>query len=58
MDAIAENFIKDADIDFINECNIGKLTCIIKNLLKKVSTYEDWIDNKGKILEKISNYRF
>ncbi len=52
MDAIAENFIKDADIDFINECNIGKLTCIIKNLLKKVSTYEDWIDNKGKILEK------
>ncbi len=58
MDGIANNFNGEIDIDFINECNIGKLSCIIQNLLKKVNNYEDWLENKEDIMEKISNYKF
>ncbi|MGN9165306.1 GTP pyrophosphokinase [Tissierellaceae bacterium HCP3S3_D8] len=58
MDSIANNFNREIDIDFINECNIGKLTCIIKNLLKQVKNYDDWIANKDSIKDSILNYKF
>lgn len=56
MEAIAENFCKDINIDFINECNIRKLNSSIRTLLSDIHDYEDWIRNKKYIVENLLNY--
>lgn len=58
MDAIADNFSKDIDIDFINECNIRKLNFKIRKLLNDVKDYNDWMENKDIIIGNILNHKF
>lgn len=58
LDAIANSFNKEIDIDFITECSVNKLICLIKNLLKDIKTYEDWLEQKDEIISKIFNNGF
>ncbi|MBU5437345.1 (p)ppGpp synthetase [Tissierella sp. MSJ-40] len=58
MDAIANCFSKETDIDFINNCSINSLNNNIEKIFRSVNDYEDWRKQKEKILEEIMNYNF
>ena len=58
LDAIANSFNKEIDIDFINECSIRKLILLIRDLLKDIDTYDHWAEQKDEILSKIYNNGF
>ncbi|MDR7870830.1 MAG: (p)ppGpp synthetase [Tissierellaceae bacterium] len=53
LDAIANSFNKEISIDFISECSINKVMCIIKEELNDVVTYEDFISKKDELVSKI-----
>lgn len=57
LDCIANNFNREINIDFINECNINKLNKKIYVLFKDINSYEEWLENKDIIIEEISNYK-
>ena len=54
LDAIANGFNQEISIDFITECSISKLICIIRNQLKDVKTYDDWLLEKDELISKIT----
>lgn len=56
LSRIASNFIKDMDIDFISEKNVKELNRYVEILLYDINNYEDWIDNKDYICDKIETY--
>lgn len=58
LDAIANSFNRDIDIDFINECGVNKMICLIRNLLKDIESYEDWLEQKDEIISKIYSKGF
>ena len=58
MDNIADNFNEEIDINFINRCSIDKLNCNIKRLCENIKTYEDWLEEKDKIITEILNFNF
>ena len=53
LDAIANSFNKEISIDFITECSISELICLIRNQFKDVETFDDWILKKDEIISKI-----
>lgn len=55
LDAIANSFNKEIDIDFITECSVNKLISLIKDLLKDVKSFEDWDEKKEEMVSKIYN---
>jgi len=58
LDYIIERFSKDTLIDFINGCNINALNSNIKNLLKDINNYEDWLLIKPEIYNLIMGCSF
>ncbi|HEY4544156.1 MAG TPA: hypothetical protein VIG40_05890, partial [Tissierellaceae bacterium] len=56
LSRIASNFIKDMDIDFISEKNVKELNRYVEILLYDINDYDDWIDNKDYICNKIETY--
>lgn len=56
LSRIASNFIKDMDIDFISEKNVKELNRYVEILLYDINDYDDWIDNKDYICDKIETY--
>lgn len=56
MDKIADNFCREIDIDFINECNVKKLNGKIQKLLIDINTYNDWLKNREFILNELTDY--
>ena len=56
MNSIAENFIKDINIDYINDCSIIKLNSRVSKLLKNINTYDDWKASKENITNTILNH--
>lgn len=56
LDAIANNFGKEINIDFINECNIRRLNKKIGDLFKEIDSYASWLESKDLISEEILNY--
>ncbi len=53
MDCIAENFNKEIDINFINTCNIKKLISCINDLFLDIESFDDWLEEKDRIIEEI-----
>ncbi|MGO1468707.1 MAG: GTP pyrophosphokinase [Tissierella sp.] len=58
LDAIANNFCKEISVDFINETQIHKLNVRVKELFKEIYSYENYLDNKMDIRDKIMEYEF
>ncbi len=58
MNSIAENFIKDINIDYINDCNIKKLNAKVNKLLRDINSYKDWQSAKVDITNSILNYEY
>lgn len=58
MDGIATTFSKDVDVDFLCDCSIGSLNQKISKAFKRISTFENWIENKDNILDIILNHKF
>lgn len=56
MNSIAESFIKDINIDYINDCSIIKLNSSVSKLLKNINTYDDWKASKENITNNILNH--
>ena len=54
LDVIANSFNQEISIDFITECSISKLICIISNQLKDVETYDDWLLEKDELTLRIT----
>lgn len=57
MESIAINFSKETDIDFINDCSINKFNYNIRQYLNNVNTFDDWLENKDYIINKVLNYQ-
>lgn len=57
LDAIANSFNNELSIDFITECNINKLICLIRVKLKDVVTYEDWLQERNEIISKVCDIK-
>lgn len=55
---IANNFIKDMDIDFISEKSVKELNRYIEILLYDIEDYSDWSNNKDYICEKIEKFEY
>lgn len=58
LDAIANSFNKEIDIDFINECSIRKLILLIRDQLKDIEIYDHWIEQRDEILSNIYHNGF
>ena len=58
LDSIANNFSKDISVDFINESSINKLNAKIKTLFIDIESYEDFLEHKMDIKNRISDYNF
>ncbi|NLC03868.1 MAG: (p)ppGpp synthetase [Tissierellia bacterium] len=56
MNSIAESFIKDINIDYINDCSIIKLNSSVSKLLENINTYGDWQASKENITNTILNH--
>lgn len=58
LNSIAENFIKDTNIDYINDCSIKKLNLTISKLVDKINSYEEWLFSKDMIANTILNHEY
>ena len=58
LDSIANNFCKNISVDFINESSINKLNKKISKLFIAIETYEDYLEHKIDIKNKISDCDF
>lgn len=58
LDVIANSFNRDISIDFINECSINRLICLIRNLLKNIDSFQKWEEEKEEIASKVYNSKF
>lgn len=58
LNSIAENFLKDTNIDYINDCNIKKLNSTISKLLYNINNFDQWLESKDVILNRILDHEF
>ena len=58
LNSIADNFIKDTNIDYINDCSIKRLNSRINELLDKINNYDQWLKSKDNILNSILNHQY
>ena len=58
LNSIADNFIKDTNIDYINDCSIKKLNSTISNLLHRINTYDEWLQLKAEITNTILDHAY
>ena len=58
LNSIADNFIKDTNIDYINDCSIKRLNSRINELLDKINNYDQWLKSKDSILNSILNHQY
>lgn len=58
LDNIAINFCNDLDVDFLCGCSIDSLNEKIEECFIHVESFEQWVEKKEGILEKILNHKF
>ena len=54
---IADNFTREMDIEFINQKNVKEINIYIEDLLVEINSYDEWLENRESIMEKILNYK-
>lgn len=58
LDSIANNFCENISVDFINEARVNKINKKIREQLIDIETYENYLEHKMDIKNKISDYKF
>ncbi len=56
LDAIANNFCKNISVDFVNEDQKLKMISKIQRLFEDIDNYEEFLNQKEDLKEKIANY--
>ncbi len=56
--SIAESFVKEINIDYVNDCSIKKLNSKVSKLLIDIKSYEDWRISKDEIKNIILNHQY
>ncbi|MBU5426346.1 (p)ppGpp synthetase [Tissierella pigra] len=58
LNTIATNFCKDLDVDFLSDCSIKKLNNTIGKAFENIESFNDWIENKEKLIDMILKHDF
>lgn len=58
LDNIAINFCNDLDVDFLCSCSIDSLNEMIEECFVDIESFDEWVENKENILEKILAHKF
>ena len=58
LDTIAINFCNDLDVDFLCSCSIDSLNEKIEECFREIELFEEWIEKKENVLQKILSHKF